>query len=54
MRILEVWNLVTVAIHVFPHRWQETKGEKATPKALTAALCEMKLMSIVHQHFEGV
>jgi len=35
-------------------RWQTKNGEKATPKALKAALCEMKLMSIVHQHFEGV
>ena len=36
------------------HRWQLINGVKATPKALKAALCEMRLMSIVDKYFEGV
>ena len=39
---------------LIPHRWQLNNGVKATPKALKAALCEMKLMSIVDKYFEGV
>ena len=39
---------------LIPHRWQLNNGVKATPKALKAALCEMRLMSIVDKYFEGV
>ncbi|XP_064390312.1 FAS-associated death domain protein-like [Halichondria panicea] len=34
-------------------RWQKNSGpEKATPRALKAALTEMKLLGIVHTHFQ--
>lgn len=35
-------------------RWQTAEGTKATPRALKRALTEMKLMSIVHKHFQTV
>lgn len=39
--------------HIHVYRWQKTVGpDKATPSALRAALTEMKLMGIVHTHFQ--
>lgn len=64
--LYERWGFVLISVGIcsdssiqltrtlISHRWQLNNGVKATPKALKAALCEMRLMSIVDKYFEGV
>lgn len=35
-------------------RWQSLSGDNATPQALKKALTDMRLMAIVHKHFNAV
>lgn len=35
-------------------RWQSLSGDNATPRALKKALTDMRLMAIVHKHFNAV